>query len=240
MKQLYFLFVFALFTAPLMGQVEVTFSVDMSVVGASADGVFVTGSWMDEAGLGGEWQEPGSNMDAALTDDNSDGVYTLTVMLPDGDYQFKYANGTGWPNGEAGGGGDNYQADLSGCGGVDNGFGGYNRTFTVTGTAMTLTTYEFNSCTESAIASTENVSTLGGLMVAPNPATDQVTISFNNDSNTEHTVSLFALTGQLLQQVQLGTDRSVTIDVATLPTGMYLLQFTNELGERGTQKLMVK
>ena len=141
---------------------------------------------------------------------------------------------------EAGGGGDNYQADLSGCGGVDNGFGGYNRTFTVTGTAMTLTTYEFNSCTESAIASTENVSTLGGLMVAPNPATDQVTISFNNDSNTEHTVSLFALTGQLLQQVQLGTDRSVTIDVAKLPTGMYLLQFTNELGERGTQKLMVK
>ena len=77
-------------------------------------------------------------------------------------------------------------------------------------------------------------------MVAPNPATDQVTISFNNDSNAKHTVSLFALTGQLLQQVQLGTDRSVTIDVATLPTGMYLLQFTNELGERGTQKLMVK
>ncbi len=240
MKQLYFLVIFAVFAAPLMGQVEVTFSVDMSVTAPDAAGVFATGNWMDDAGLGGEWQEPGSNMDAALTDGDGDGVFTLTVMLPDGDYQFKYANGSGWPNGEAGGGGDNYQADLSGCGGVDNGFGGFNRTFTVAGSAMTLTTYEFNSCNESTIASTENVSTLGGLMVAPNPATDVVNISFSNDNNAEHTVSLYALTGQLLEQVQLGTDRNVSIDVTAYPTGMYLLQFTNELGERGTQKLMIK
>lgn len=152
----------------LMGQVEVIFSVDMSVVGVSVDGVFVIGSWMDEVGLGGEWQELGFNMDVVLMDDNSDGVYMLIVMLFDGDYQFKYVNGIGWLNGEVGGGGDNYQVDFFGCGGVDNGFGGYNCIFIVIGIVLMLIIYEFNFCMESVIVSIENVFIFGGLMVVFN------------------------------------------------------------------------
>lgn len=241
MKQLYILLILALGAAPMMAQVEVTFSVDMNVTAADAAGVFVTGNWMDDAGLGGEWQEPGSNMDAQLTDPDGDGVFTLTVTMAAGDYQYKYANGSGWPNGEAGGGGDNYQADLSGCGGTDNGFGGYNRNLAVPSQAsFTVTTYEFNSCNESSVSSTVNVSTLGGLTIAPNPADELVNIAFTNEQNATHLVRLVALTGQVLAEVQLGQNRSLTLDVADYPAGLYLLQFTNELGETGTQKLMIK
>lgn len=240
MKQLFTLFLAFAFVT-VQAQVSVTFSVDMNAVGASSDGVFVTGSWMGAAGLGGDWQEPGSNASAAMSDDDGDGVYTLTVSMAAGEYQFKFANGSSWPNGEAGGGGDNYQADLSSCGGVDNGFGGYNRTMTVpAGDAFAITTYEFNSCTESTVLNTDNVSSLGNLTIAPNPAKDLVNITFENANGVNHDINLFSLTGQLVSQTRLGSNNSATLDVSALPTGMYLLQFTNERGERGTRKLMVR
>ncbi|MEM0996715.1 MAG: T9SS type A sorting domain-containing protein [Bacteroidota bacterium] len=73
--------------------VTVTFQVDMSneTVG---DSVTVAGSWQGSA-VGQGWNNwtPGISV---LTDPDMDGVYTLTVDVLEGSYEYKYLNGTQW------------------------------------------------------------------------------------------------------------------------------------------------
>ena len=241
MKKIYFFCLFLSGTFLASAQVDVVFAVDMNEVGASSDGIFVTGNWMDDAGLGGEWQEPGSNNDAQLTDPDGDGLYQVTVTLPAGDYQYKFSNGTGWPNGEAGGGGDNYQADLSGCGGVDNGFGGWNRTLTVPDQASFIpTTYEFNSCNESSLTSISEISTIKEVTIAPNPATDRINVTYSNKNATQHTITVTSLTGQIIKQFPNFTGDNIIIQTSDLSAGMYFLSFTNQKGEVGTKRFIVQ
>ena len=75
--------------------VTVTFQVDMAneVVG---DTVSVAGDFQSEVG-DNDWT-PGQTV---LTDPDMDGVYTLTVDLPEGTYGFKYINGTAWGQDES-------------------------------------------------------------------------------------------------------------------------------------------
>ena len=241
MKKFYFLLLFLGGVLFVSAQVEVTFSVDLNEVGASPDGVFITGDWMDDAGFGGEWQEPGSNTSAQMEDTNGDGLYQLTVTLPAGDYMYKYANGSSWANGEAGGGGDNYQADLSDCGGVDNGFGGYNRTLTVPDQASFVpTSYEFNSCTESSLTSISEISTIKEVKIAPNPATDHINVTYSNPNATQHTIRVTSLTGRVVKQFPNFTGSNITIQTSDLSVGMYFLSFTNQKGEVGTKRFIVQ
>ena len=238
MKKVYTFFALLFMAGLTYAQVEVTFRVDMSVVGASDNGVFVTGNWMDDAGLGGEWQEPGSNQSARLTDDDEDGVYTLTVTLPAGTYQFKYANGAGWPNAEAGGGGDNYQADLSGCGGTDNGFGGYNRNMTVPADdSYELPAYEFNSCNLSTSIS-EPISTIKGIRIAPNPVIATSQIVLDNPTFTPHNLLISDMTGKVVKMIP-NVLNVVEISRGDLAPGLYFATFRNDKGETITSKLLV-
>jgi len=73
--------------------VMVTFQVDMSNETA-ADSVTVAGDWQGDA-VGQGWSDwtPGISV---LTDGNNDDIYELTVMLPEGTYQYKYINGVAW------------------------------------------------------------------------------------------------------------------------------------------------
>ncbi|HNI43895.1 MAG TPA: T9SS type A sorting domain-containing protein [Chitinophagales bacterium] len=84
----------------------VTFQVDMSRVANLAtlatqygiDGyslssiISVAGSFQGAAGVGNNWT-PGA---AVLTDPDGDKIYTLTVELPEGTYQYKFLNGDAW------------------------------------------------------------------------------------------------------------------------------------------------
>jgi len=79
-----------------MAQVSVTFQVDMNNETVSGDGVHVAGNWQMAAGFDGDWDPSLSE----LTDDDADGIYTLTVDLPAGDYQYKYINGNAWGSDE--------------------------------------------------------------------------------------------------------------------------------------------
>ncbi|MFT6355326.1 MAG: alpha-amylase, partial [Cryomorphaceae bacterium] len=86
MKKVYLMAVAALFGSASMAQVSVTFQVDMNGETVSANGVHAAGSWQEEAGFSADWQ-PGESM---LMDDDADGIYSLTVDLPAGAYQFKF------------------------------------------------------------------------------------------------------------------------------------------------------
>ena len=70
-------------TAPL---VPVTFQVDMNNETVSSDGIHIAGGFQG-------W-DPSATL---LTDDDSDGVYELTIELPaDSTYEFKFINGASW------------------------------------------------------------------------------------------------------------------------------------------------
>jgi len=241
MKKLYFLLFALLISSAMFAQVEVIFRVDMNTIAADAGGVWVTGDLMSESNLGtDDWQEPGSVAGSELTDPDGNGVYTLSVMLDPGSYAYKFANGTGWPNGEAGGDNDNYQADLSSCGGTDNGYGGYNRNMTVPAEGpYNVPTYLFNTC-EATTVSTSELSTLSGVKMSPNPATSKVQITFENNSNANHIVSVYTLTGQLVNQLDNGAANNLELDVTSYAAGMYIVTFQNDLGEVGSKKLIVE
>ena len=64
----------------------VTFQVDMNNETVSPDGVHIAGGFQG-------W-DPSATL---LTDDDSDGIYELTIDLPaDSTYEFKFINGASW------------------------------------------------------------------------------------------------------------------------------------------------
>lgn len=100
MKKLYTLLITALAVSALNAQVNVTFSVDMNDEVVSDNGVHVAGSFQG-------WDPSGT----PLTDDGN-GVYSVTLSLEAGDYEFKFINGNDWPEEETVPGA--CQADQSG------------------------------------------------------------------------------------------------------------------------------
>lgn len=121
---------------------EITFSVDASQISIVTSGVYLMGSFTTPA-----WQEGA----ILMSDSDGDGIYTVTTNVSGAaEIQFKFNNGDPFPNGETDYSGEETADFINlGCG-VDNGFGGSNRTHIRSGVAETLTTTCFNSCVECA------------------------------------------------------------------------------------------
>lgn len=119
---------------------DVTFRVDMNYQSVSANGVHLAGSF-GSAGYA-QWSPNG----IAMTDGNSDGVYEVTLTIPQGtNVQYKFINGNDWPFSES---------VPSACG-LSDGFGGFNRDLTVTGDAV-LATQCFGACGSCVAGCTDN------------------------------------------------------------------------------------
>lgn len=239
MKKLYTLVLFMALAGWVAAQdmVTVTFRVDMSDLEVSSGGVFVTGDFLSEAGLGDDWNAPNA---VAMSDDDMDDIYTVDVELPAGDYFYKYTNGTEWADAEGGGDQDNYQSGLADCG-EDNGFGGHNRTMTVPAETETfaLPGYEFNSCAIT-VNVIEPISTVKSMEAAPNPFSAQTVLTIDNPSRTAHNVTLTSLTGKVVRGWQDVRDNQLVIQRNNLPAGIYFLSVRNAQGEVATKKLMVQ
>ena len=115
--------------------VEVVFSVDMSNETVNADGVHIAGTLQSV----GQWN-PGID---ELTDLDGDGIYTITLTLQPGSYEFKFVNGAGWPGAD-----NDYQDESvpSACA-TNN-----NRAVTVTEEADQAFQFCFGQCSESCTA----------------------------------------------------------------------------------------
>ncbi|MCF8231319.1 MAG: T9SS type A sorting domain-containing protein [Bacteroidales bacterium] len=93
--------------------VEVTFNVNMATFADTTDfdpdndTVYVSGEVLES-----DWSQPGTNMDAMMTDEDGDMVYTWSTMLPaDSSYAYKFfyvpaGEGSSWSYGEWEGGDD--------------------------------------------------------------------------------------------------------------------------------------
>jgi len=63
--------------------------------------------------------------------------------------------------------------------------------------------------------------------VFPNPATDNLTVSFTTPAN-KAIVKIVAVTGQVVKEINSVTGNNITIDIATFPAGIYFVETTNE------------
>ncbi len=103
--------------------VNITFQVDMTGLTIGPGGVFLAGNFQG-------WNATANPM----TDANGDNIYEITVPIAMSQtIQYKFINGTTWETGNAA------------CG-VDDTFGGFNRTFDVGTTDATVSVVCFNSC----------------------------------------------------------------------------------------------
>ena len=82
-----FVFVMSFLTAA-----QVTFHIDMEGQIVSANGVHVAGSFGDNNATYPNWDPAG----IALIDDDSDGVYSVTLDLNPGTIEYKFINGNTW------------------------------------------------------------------------------------------------------------------------------------------------
>jgi hypothetical protein len=96
MKKIYLLLPLAMLTTLAMGQIDYTFMVDMNGETVSADGVHVAGNFQEASGEAGDW-DPATS---AMSDDDMDGIYELTVSIPAGGYEYKFINGNSWDGAE--------------------------------------------------------------------------------------------------------------------------------------------
>lgn len=112
---------------------DVTFTVDMNGETVSGDGVHMAG------GFGGDGYAEWSPNEITLTDDDEDGIYSITLTLgQDSIYEFKFINGIIW---------DDQEQVPADCG-VDDENGGYNRS-QLTGTTGDETwDFVFGACNE--------------------------------------------------------------------------------------------
>ncbi len=88
----------SLFTQNILCQTHnVTFQVNMSNEASIASSISIAGNFQSAAGYPSDWS-PGSTL---LTDPNQDSVYSITVQIPAGSYEFKYLNGVAWGTDES-------------------------------------------------------------------------------------------------------------------------------------------
>src|SRR6056300_1803798 len=76
--------------------VNITFSVDMKNEVVSSDGVHLAGSFQSQAGYPDNWNPATTKM----LDADGDDIYTITLDIPQGYWEFKYVNGNSWDGAE--------------------------------------------------------------------------------------------------------------------------------------------
>lgn len=128
-------------------------------------------------------------------------------------------------------------------------FGGGLVEFLISGTTKEgqLCTYKFQILIPSCLESQNNATKLVGekdgnfadITLFPNPTKDQVTLSYKG-LDDKHQISIFDLTGRLMQLVQPTLGHTETIlDMAKYPTGVYIVVVRKE-GNLISQHKLIK
>jgi len=102
--------------------VNVTINVDMNYFADTSSTLDLTNDTVYLSGnlLGAEWSEPGTNLNAMMTDMDDDSIYTWSSkLIPNSTYEYKFfyvpaAETSSWDNGEWQGG-DNRVAEIAGA-----------------------------------------------------------------------------------------------------------------------------
>ena len=178
----------------IVNMVDVTFQVDMSTQTVSANGVHLAGSFN------------AFSPTATVMSDIGSAVYTVTVTIPENTgITYKFINGNDFTGVET----------VPFACGVDDGFGGFNRSFTTSSGDVVLPEVCFSACVDCPI----NVDEINGVgfSIYPNPAYEYFNIS---SMSATHFVSVYDATGKLVLSEKLNTGIN-TIQTSQMKSGLY-------------------
>lgn len=194
---------------------DITFRVNMMNSVISAEGVFMIGGFTSPV-----WQSGATQM----SDIDGDMVYECTVNVSgSADMQYKFVNGDVTVSANEEGTG------IINCG-IDNGVGGYNRTYTRSGTAEVLNTVCFDAC-EDCIIGVEESMALTVLNAFPVPANEFVTLSFGQVKSAPITVRVMNNLGQVVSSQYMGNlpvgNNQIRVDLQNVASGIYAIEISN-------------
>lgn len=155
---------------------------------------------------------------APMSDDNGDNIWDLTISLPAGFYEYKFAYDT-WAGSET-------LVEGSPCTITTGGF--TNRALTVTGDAD-LGVVCWASCADCGI-NVVDLPSVNDILIAPNPAQNAISITLM--SNTGEALQYF-VTDILGNVIELRTQISANtfaLNTTDYTNGMYFLHVTNGTG----------
>ena len=204
---------------------EVTFSVDMSLEKTiSADGISIAGSFQAAAASGANWS-PG----VIFLKDNGKNIYSTTIPMPAGDYEYKFLNGKAWGTDEKA------QGSCAAAGG--------NRKLTVAAVDTKLDTVCFNYCVScKKVLYTNDADFSNAMSVYPNPAQNEVNLQYRFEENTNLNVSLINSLGQIVYSTQMPNVEAgtATLNVNNLSNGVYIIQITDGKQRQSVKRLVVQ
>jgi len=193
---------------PITPPVQV-FNIDMNdAAGFTDQPVYIAGTF---DALHGTWAEPGSVPENQMTDDDQDGIYSISMSLPNGSIAFKFFYGTGWGNGDPAPGGD--------------------RKLDIDGSIVKTYKWGVDGEVEVFVGNREEVT----LRMYPNPVDELLTIQTSSEIRS---LRIHSITGQLIREIDLNASGNVTVKTGDLISGVYLLTLETVDGDRMTQKLM--
>lgn len=194
----------------VVNMLDITFQVDMGQNTISANGVHLAGLFN------------GFSATATPMTNTVDNVYTATVSVAENtQLTYKFINGSDFTGVET----------VPFACGVDDGFGGYNRSFTTNQSDVTLPEVCFSSCEDCPVSVGEMDENM--FTIYPIPADGQFVIRLNKASNAEFRV--FDCTGKLMMSEKL--DGTVTeVNTSGWASGLYHI----EMDGIGNQRIIIK
>ncbi|MEM1216847.1 MAG: T9SS type A sorting domain-containing protein, partial [Bacteroidota bacterium] len=184
--------------------VDITFLVDMSLEDVAADGVFIAGEFSDFQNI-------------AMADEDSDGIYTAVVAVPQNAMQrYKFKNGAdGWEGIDTSIGDNCTVGDFG------------DRQITTTDMNAVTDLVCFGYCVTCNLVDVSEVELQQGVSIFPNPTKDQLQVQIElPEALAQLEVRLVNTLGAVVLRQQWG-GQSVyqqSLDVSQLPAGTYTLQ----------------
>lgn len=190
---------------------EVTFAVDMREYEGEFEAVFLAGTFS-------AWNAS----DNPMSDEDEDGIWTITVNMPGGVSEYKFVAG------------DVYEEGITAaCGTGENG----NRTVAVDGEPITLDAACYGSCDACQSSSVGDLAGVGvAFAIRPTVAVNEVALDFGRSLESA-TVRIFDVSGKALRTVELAGVTSHVLDVSGLTAGYYMVQL-DYAGARGVRRVV--
>ncbi len=214
---------------PLPAPADVRFIVDLSNEIPDPNGdVYVMGNFTEP-----NWQPGAMKMTPVA---GQIGMYEVTFNMCPGTFAFKFTNGPA----TVGANEENFpNAADRGCV-VNNGVGGFNRTYERTNGNPITVGFVFNTCTTAVVTGIEkNQLAASSVSLFPNPTEENATVKFNDNSNIS-SVIVTDLAGRVIAEYKNVSDKNLNINTASFEAGIYFVSVMNENNETATVKLMVR
>jgi hypothetical protein len=212
---------------PLDGPYTATMGVDMSNEIHNPDSIYMVGTITF----------PANEQVLQLTDPDGDQIYTASIQLYSGNYQYRFRS-VGASNPDENEAANPYDFAANGCG-VNTQFGA-RRSLIIAG-ADVVEAYVWNTCTQVTITSTSHLMDQAlAFQAQPNPFNNSTLITFENDDQAAYTLVLTNAMGQVVREIYNITADRLELTRGNLTSGLYFATLMNAQGQRYTQKLIVE